>query len=129
MTYSRSTTTVLETNTEGDMAMRPQFFHPWTHYLMSLLLILCIGCTIAACGSTVVPGGANQGTLSGDVVAGPTCPVASSEHPCPPKPVPGKEVVIASPTGQKVATATTDAQGHFEVVLTPGDYTVSVAGS
>jgi hypothetical protein len=38
-------------------------------------------------------------------------------------------VVIASPAGKVVATVTTDGQGHFQVVLAPGTYTVFVMGT
>ena len=85
---------------------------------------------LAACGVSG-PGsggsGAGQGTLVGDVSAGPTCPVQSTDHPCPPKPVPNARVTIETPSGSAVvATATTDAQGHFSVSLTPGDYRVRI---
>jgi hypothetical protein len=68
-----------------------------------------------------------QGTLAGDVVASPTCPVEQAENPCPPKPVADRQVMIEMPTGAVAAKATTDAQGHFTVTLAPGAYTVKVA--
>ncbi len=109
--------------------------------LRTLFLMLWLGGTLAACGSALRPGAADQGnqgtptplvgtatppvaiaqgTLHGTVVAGPTCPVERAEDPCPPKPVPGRAVVIASPAGKVVATVTTDGQGHFQVLLAPG---------
>lgn len=84
---------------------------------------------------------ANQGVISGVVKAGPTCGVepAGSPAACAPKPVPGRVVnIIAAtstatpqqtPTGPIVASATTDAQGHFSVSVPPGDYLVVVASS
>src|SRR5258706_12471624 len=72
--------------------------------LFTLFLTLWLGGTLSACGSALRPGAADQGTpaspvgtaqgtLHGTVVAGPTCPVERAEDPCPPKPVPGREVV------------------------------------
>jgi Carboxypeptidase regulatory-like domain len=115
--------------------------------LFTLVLTLWLGGTLSACGSALRPGAADQstptppagtatppvgtaqGTLHGTVVAGPTCPVERAEDPCPPKPVPGREVEITSPAGEVVATVTTDGQGHFQVVLAPGTYTVFVVGT
>jgi hypothetical protein len=68
-----------------------------------------------------------KGTLDGDVVAGPTCPVESPERPCPPQPVPDRQVIIKTLQGQTAATATTDKNGHFSVMLAPGNYLVQVA--
>ena len=132
--------------------------HPWKGAFISLLFTLVVtlwlGGTLSACGSALRPGvadqgtptppvgtatppvgtatppvGTAQGTLHGTVVTGPTCPVERAEDPCPPKPVPGREVKIASPAGRVVATVTTDGQGHFQVVLAPGNYTVFVVGT
>jgi hypothetical protein len=115
--------------------------------LCTLALTLWLGGTLSACGAALRPGavdqgtpaslvgtatppvGTSQGTLHGTVVAGPTCPVERAEDPCPPKPVPGREVEIASPAGKVVATVTTDGQGHFQVVLAPGNYSVFVVGT
>jgi hypothetical protein len=80
----------------------------------------------AVAGQTPAASGP-QGTLAGDVVASPTCPVQQAENPCPPKPVADRQVVIETPSGAVAAKATTDAQGHFTVTLAPGSYTVKVA--
>jgi len=111
---------------------------------------------LGACGRTVAAGAAGalddasatgtagatggQGTLTGDVVAGPTCPVERAEDPCRPRPVADREVTIqvqsragaatpvrATPVPATVATTKTDANGHFSVRVPPGDYTVRVA--
>ena len=107
-----------------------RFAHPRTGRralplpLAVMIVALLALFALAACGVSG-PGsggsGAGQGTLVGDVSAGPTCPVQSTDHPCPPKPVPNARVTIETPSGSAVvATATTDAQGHFSVSLTPG---------
>ena len=95
---------------------------------VGLTVVLVMLFALAACGVSG-PGGssAGQGTLVGDVSAGPTCPVQSTDHPCPPKPIANARVTIETPSGGAVvATATTDAQGHFSVSLPPGDYRVRV---
>jgi hypothetical protein len=88
-------------------------------------LALAIALALAAC-THILPGGP-QGTLVGDVVAGPTCPVEVAENPCPPAPVPNRQVRIETPVGAVAATVTTDAEGHFTVHLPPGHYVIHVA--
>lgn len=70
---------------------------------------------------------ANQGTLNGVVLAGPSCPVQTAERPCPPTPVPDRQITIATTAGKVVVTATTDKQGHFSAHLPPGIYVIRVA--
>lgn len=89
------------------------------------LLAMSVGLLFSACGQ--LGAGGPQGTLTGDVVAGPTCPVENAQHPCPPKPVPDRQVSIDAPDGTVVATTTTDRQGHFSILLPPGSYVVRVA--
>jgi Carboxypeptidase regulatory-like domain len=98
---------------------------------LALALAGCASITVNAAGTagngtpgTGTPG--TQGTLSGDVVAGPTCPVERAEDPCPPRAVPNREVQILGTTGAVVATVTTDSKGRFSVALAPGTYTVTV---
>ena len=98
---------------------------------LALALAGCASITVSGSGAagTSTPGaGASgtQGTLTGDVVAGPTCPVERAEDPCPPKAVPNREVEILGANNAVVATTTTDSKGHFSVALAPGAYTVTV---
>jgi hypothetical protein len=98
---------------------------------MALALAGCASITVSGSGaaetSTPTTGtSGTQGTLSGDVVAGPTCPVERAEDPCPPKAVPNREVEILGANGAVVATAMTDSKGHFSVALAPGTYVVTV---
>lgn len=109
--------------------MRPRIF-----WLGTFLLLIGLGLTLIACAPQVQGVGANptsttaaQGTLTGDVVAGPTCPVEQAENPCPPKPVPDHKVTIKTTSGTVAATTTTDAQGHFSVSLNPGNYIIEVS--
>lgn len=94
----------------------------------ALLVVLALASLLAACGVQTVNDGSqqNQGTLTGDVVAGPTSPVQSSSTSDPTKPVPNREVRIETADGTLVTTTTTDAQGHFSVALAPGSYVVRV---
>jgi hypothetical protein len=117
----------------------------WTHLRSKrLVALLAFGLTLAlaGCASITVSGsgaagtvgtgtpgaGASgtRGTLSGDVVAGPTCPVERAEDPCPPKAVPNRAVQILGTKNTVVATVTTDSKGHFSLLLAPGTYTVTV---
>ena len=98
---------------------------------LALALVGCASITVSGSGAagTTTPGtgtSGTQGTLAGDVVAGPTCPVERAEDPCPPKAVPNREVEILGANNAVVATAMTDSKGHFSVALAPGSYTVSV---
>lgn len=54
---------------------------------------------------------------------GPMCPVEQANSPCPDKPMANTKVDVAQ-GGAVVATATTDAQGRFEVAVPAGVYTV-----
>src|SRR5215467_9391756 len=72
------------------------------------------------------PAPASKGILIGEVVAGPTCPVATAEQPCPPRSVPNRAVLIETPGGTVVMRVTTDQQGRFRITLAPGTYRVFV---
>jgi hypothetical protein len=98
---------------------------------MALALAGCASITVSgsgAAGTSAPTTGTSgtQGTLSGDVVAGPTCPVERAEDPCPPKAVPNREVEILGTNNAVVATAMTDSKGHFSLALAPGTYVVTV---
>jgi hypothetical protein len=78
-------------------------------------------------GQQTPPATGPHGTLSVDVLAGPTCPVEQVENPCPPAHVTNRPVTISRPDGVVVATTTTDARGHFNIALAPGAYVIRVA--
>jgi Carboxypeptidase regulatory-like domain len=97
---------------------------------LALALAGCASITVGGTGAagTTMPGTetpGTQGTLAGDVVAGPTCPVERAEDPCPPKVVPNREVQILGANRAIVATTVTDSKGHFSVALAPGTYAVT----
>lgn len=96
--------------------------------LLGMIVTLALVGTLAACGVQTVNDGSqqSQGTLTGDVVAGPISPVQSSSTSDNTKPVPDREVRIETVDGTLVTTTTTDAHGHFSVALAPGTYVVRV---
>lgn len=107
---------------------------------VALFAVIAVCALLTACEYSAGTS-ASQGVISGVVKAGPTCGAepAGSPAACEPKPVPDRVVnIIAAPstatpqqtpTGPIVASATTDAQGHFSVNAPPGDYFVMVATS
>ena len=87
------------------------------------VLALVLPALVLACGDR--PPGADVDTgVRGVVLAGPQCPVETTESPCPDVPVPDLTVRVTTPAGTEVAHAVTDAGGRFEVLVEPGDYVV-----
>jgi Carboxypeptidase regulatory-like domain len=97
-------------------------------WLQLVVTVVCVTMLagLAACG--VSSGGRTgpRGTISGDVVAGPTCPVERITNPCPPAPVQNRQLSILTQSGTVVATTTTDDLGRFRVEVPPGSYVVRV---
>jgi hypothetical protein len=91
--------------------------------LIPLLLLLTVLLGLSACGQGA--SGA-QGTIKGDVVAGPMCPVERADSPCPPQPVTDRQVTIQTTSGATAVTTTTDGNGRFSVNVAPGSYVVHV---
>ena len=96
--------------------------------VLAIVVMVALAGMLAACGVNTVNDGSqsSRGTLTGDVVAGPTRPVATINDPEPTMVVPNREVSIDTTDGTLVTTTTTDAQGHFSVALAPGTYVVQV---
>jgi hypothetical protein len=82
----------------------------------SLLLLF-----VVACSSVDRSGGIDSG-VRGVVVSGPQCPVESLNSPCPDRPWLG--TVEAARAGD-VVDQRTDANGRFELRLTPGTWTLT----
>ena len=99
--------------------------HPYLSVCLGMIVVLALASMLAACGVTTVTQ-QSQGTLTGDVVAGPTSPVQSSSTSDDTRPVPYRDVLIETPSGTLVTTVTTDSQGRFSVALAPGTYVVRV---
>ena len=64
------------------------------------------------------------GTVSGQVMAGPVCPVVRDppDPACADRPVPDATLVIEIGGAGDVIRVTSDEAGHFQLVLPPGDY-------
>lgn len=93
------------------------------------MFLLVVGLVTVLLAFAACSGGATMpalGTVQGTVTAGPTCPVESVEHPCPPKPVAEREVDLLTAAGATVATNKTDAAGHYRLDALPGSYIVRV---
>jgi hypothetical protein len=83
---------------------------------------------LAACGDGAGDGDAASG-IRGRALAGPQCPVEMADSPCPDLPWEGTVVATDTSSGATY-TASTDADGRFELSLAPGIYEVSIdAGS
>lgn len=67
------------------------------------------------------------GTLRGEAVAGPTCPVVTDppDPACADRPVAGADLLIEAEGRGEGTRLTTDADGRFEVLLAPGAYTLT----
>lgn len=101
-----------------------------------LLVIASLGLALAACegsagsSATASPtalASPTSGTgIGGQVTAGPVCPVEKNppDPSCAPRPVSGAVVVVRSPAGTEVASATTGADGTFFMAVPPGQYIV-----
>jgi hypothetical protein len=82
--------------------------------------LILAGCSAPALGP--------QYTVTGRVVAGPTCPVEPpSPIPgqCEPRQVGGAVLVMTDAGGHEVARASSASDGTFSVELTAGDYTLT----
>lgn len=104
---------------------------PMTRLLRSILAILVVLVVGVLGGCTVPPGAPAQSVpvsssgvgVSGQVHAGPTCPVAQPGDPaCADRPLAGAVLVVTTPAGVEVARVTSTADGTFSIALAPGDY-------
>ena len=86
-------------------------------------LILVLGVVALACGGPNP--GASPAGIRGQALAGPQCPVEVEGSPCPDLPWEGT-VVATDVATDEAFTATTDAEGRFELRLAPGTYDVSI---
>lgn len=89
-----------------------------TKRLFTFLFLLATA-VIAGCNQDV-PG---QG-ISGVVLLGPNCPVVQEEQPCPDTPFQTTLVVTTADGSRVIKEFSSDANGKFEVLLPPGEYTI-----
>ena len=82
-----------------------------------VVLLVAVAAIAVACERT-------DGTITGVVLAGPTCPVVQEppDPACDDRPVAGAEIVVLDARGDEVARARTDDAGAFLVALAAGEY-------
>jgi hypothetical protein len=79
---------------------------------------LVVGC--GTVGPSAPAGtGSVTGRVTGQVVAGPTCPVETLQSPCPPRAVPDALVELLR-GGRTVASVRTDGRGQFSIAAPAG---------
>ena len=83
-----------------------------------------VACLVALALLGCQPAGDAIGTLSGQVLAGPVCPVVRDppDPACADRPVPDATLVIEIGRAGDVIRVSSDEAGHFQIVLPPGDY-------
>jgi hypothetical protein len=90
-----------------------------THRVLTALAATAL---LFGCGSGGGAGGA-AGMVTGRVLAAPSCPVQRVDESCPPRPVPGAQV-IALIGGHPRGSTTSDQTGDFRLTLPVGRYLI-----
>jgi hypothetical protein len=107
--------------------LAPMTYRTLARALLALLMVLALG-VLAGC---TVPSGASQSVpvspagirVTGQVHAGPTCPVSQpGDSACADRSVSGAVLVVTTSAGAEVARATSAADGTFSLSIAPGDY-------
>jgi hypothetical protein len=94
--------------------------------LVSFLFLVLVLLTACARGSSA---GSDDrlGTIHGEVLLGPTCPVESIQSPCPGRPLAGVPVRVVDADGEVRASAVSDDRGAFTIEVTPGSYLLTAS--
>jgi hypothetical protein len=89
--------------------------------LVCLLFLVLVLLTACASGSSA---GSNDrlGTIRGEVVLAPLCPVESIQSPCPGRPLAGVPVRVVDADGNVRASGVSDDRGAFTIDVAPGAY-------
>jgi len=85
------------------------------------MVALAAAVVLTGCGPFADGGSAV--VVTGQVLAGPSCPVERVGQPCPPRPVPDA-VVVAVVGDQQRGETTSDERGRFRLMLPAGRYTI-----
>ena len=96
----------------SDMARRVTVF----------LLVVFLATACARGGSASNEG---NGTIRGSVLLAPTCPVERISGPCPAHALADTRVEALDMNGDLRASVVSDADGHFEMQLDPGEYVLT----
>ncbi len=67
------------------------------------------------------------GTIRGSVLLAPTCPVESSNSPCPGRPLAGVPVRVVDADGNVRASAVSGDDGAFTIDVPPGSYLLTAS--
>lgn len=94
--------------------------------LVSFLFLLLALLTACARGSSEGPDD-RLGTIRGEVLLAPTCPVESAGSPCPGRPLAGVPVRVVDANGNVRASAVSDDRGAFTIDVTPGSYLLTAS--
>jgi hypothetical protein len=89
------------------------------------VVVVLAAILLAACGQGSATPSVALIPVSGQVLAGPTCPVERDppDPACAPRPVQGARLhIVSATTGAVVAEVTTDAAGTYAAVVPPGAY-------
>jgi Carboxypeptidase regulatory-like domain len=94
--------------------------------LVSFLFLVLVLLTACARGSSA---GSDDrlGTIHGEVLLAPTCPVESIQSPCPGRPLAGVPVRVVDEDGEVRASAVSDDRGAFTIDVTPGSYLLTAS--
>ena len=83
-------------------------------FLIGVMILVLATCSIY----NPTPRGSG---IEGQVLIGPVCPVVQEGQPCPDQPYQAT-LTVDSSSGVMIVQVQTDAQGHFQVPLAPGEY-------
>lgn len=92
-----------------------------------LLLAVVALAPLAACGEGRAGSDGPLGTIRGSVLLEPTCPVETTESPCPGRPLAGVSVRVVDDEGEVHASAVSGDDGRFEMDVTPGTYLLTAS--
>ena len=85
--------------------------------------MVALAAVVVLTGCGPVADGGSAVVVTGQVLAGPSCPVERVGQPCPPRPVPDA-VVVAVVGDEQRGETTSDQRGQFRLMLPPGRYTI-----
>jgi hypothetical protein len=93
-----------------------------------LVVTALLSLTLAGCARGSSEGSDERlGTIGGSVLLAPTCPVETTESPCPGRPLAGVPVRVEDVDGNVRASAVSDDDGAFTVEVAPGSYLLTAS--
>jgi hypothetical protein len=93
-----------------------------------LVVTALLSLTLAGCARGSSEGSDERlGTIGGSVLLAPTCPVETTESPCPGRPLAGVPVRVEDADGNVRASAVSDDDGAFTVDVAPGSYLLTAS--